>query len=587
MNTYNNPVLERLPRHLNQYVVEQNYARYSAIDQAIWRYVMRQNYAYLKDVAYYPYIPGLKIAGLSIERIPDLQLMNDSLKKIGWGAVTVDGFIPPAAFMEFQANCVLVIAADIRQIDHITYTPAPDIIHESSGHAPIIGEPEYADYLQYFGEIGSKAMSSAKDFEVYEAIRNLSILKESEEATEDEIKAASQHLDDVVASVGEPSEMSLLSRLHWWTVEYGLIGTVDNYKIYGAGLLSSIGESATCLKDDVKKLPYNMDAINYAYDITKPQPQLFVAKDFHEAYRVLDEFASGMAFKKGGKLGVDRAIESANVCTAVYSSGLEVSGTFVPFVSEEELIGVKTQGPTALAYQGKQLEGHGKSYHKDGFSSPVGRLLGQKKALEDCNPEELKQLGFNLTQPSSLYFKSGILVRGQVKNFLFKDNKLLIITFEDCTVIHEPSNQVLFQPEWGNYDMAIGEEIVSVYAGAADKFAFEPEVKITDLKTEKASLSTETSVLQEIYASLRSIREDKPAKETLYDLYEKLKNCYASDWLAMIEIYELSIHYDFTELSSFVEDVLYKKIETHPELEKLINDGMHLAKTQPINLELS
>lgn len=587
MNTYNNPVLERLPRHLNRYVVEQNYARYSAIDQAIWRYVMRQNYAYLKDVAYYPYIPGLKIAGLSIERIPDLQLMNDSLKKIGWGAVTVDGFIPPAAFMEFQANCVLVIAADIRQMDHITYTPAPDIIHESSGHAPIIGEPEYADYLQYFGEIGSKAMSSAKDFDVYEAIRNLSILKESEEATEDEIKAASQHLDDVVASVGEPSEMSLLSRLHWWTVEYGLIGTVDNYKIFGAGLLSSIGESATCLKDDVKKLPYSMDAINYAYDITKPQPQLFVAKDFHEAYRVLDEFASGMAFKKGGKLGVDRAIESANVCTALYSSGLEVSGTFVPFVSEEELIGVKTQGPTALAYQGKQLEGHGKSYHKDGFSSPVGRLLGQKNALEDCNSEELEQLGISLNQPASLYFKSGILVRGLVKDLLFKDNKLLIITFEDCTVIHEPSNQVLFQPEWGNYDMAIGEEIVSVYAGAADKFAFEPEVKITDLKTEKATISAETSVLQEIYSSLRSIREDKPAKETLYDLYEKLKNCYADDWLAMIEIYELSIHYDFTELSSFVEDVLYKKIETHPELEKLINDGMHLAKTQPINLELS
>lgn len=262
---------------------------------------MRQNYAYLKDVAYYPYIPGLKIAGLSIERIPDLQLMNDSLKKIGWGAVTVDGFIPPAAFMEFQANYVLVIAADIRQIDHITYTPAPDIIHESSGHAPIIGEPEYAAYLQYFGEIGSKAISSAKDFEVYEAIRNLSILKEREEATEAEIEQATQHLDQVLSDMGEPSEMTLLSRLHWWTVEYGLIGSVDDYKIYGAGLLSSIGESATCLQPDVLKLPYSLDAINYSYDITKPQPQLFVTKDFHKAYEVLDEFAAGMAFKIGGK----------------------------------------------------------------------------------------------------------------------------------------------------------------------------------------------------------------------------------------------------------------------------------------------
>ena len=94
---------------------------------------MRQNYSYLKDIAYYPYIPGLTKAGLSIEKIPNLQEMNDALAKIGWGAVTVDGFIPPAAFMEYQAYRVLVIAADIRQLNHIEYTPAPDIIHESAG----------------------------------------------------------------------------------------------------------------------------------------------------------------------------------------------------------------------------------------------------------------------------------------------------------------------------------------------------------------------------------------------------------------------------------------------------------------------
>lgn len=149
METYGNPVLNQLPQHLKRYIVPQHYQRYTAIDQAVWRYVMRQNYAYLRDIAYYPYIPGLRKAGLTIEEIPNLQAMNDSLKKIGWGAATVDGFIPPAAFMEFQAYRVLVVAADIRQIEHIEYTPAPDIIHESSGHAPIIGEPEYAAYLQY------------------------------------------------------------------------------------------------------------------------------------------------------------------------------------------------------------------------------------------------------------------------------------------------------------------------------------------------------------------------------------------------------------------------------------------------------
>ena len=191
-NDFNNPQVAALPRHLKQFIVNQHYEHYTPIDHAVWRYVMRQNYSYLKDVAYYPYIPGLQKAGLTIEKIPDLQEMNDALGKIGWGAVTVDGFIPPAAFMEYQAYRVLVIAADIRQLKHIEYTPAPDIIHESAGHAPIIADKDYHDYLSYFGSIGAKAMFSAQDFELYEAIRALSILKEMPDADPAEIKRADE-----------------------------------------------------------------------------------------------------------------------------------------------------------------------------------------------------------------------------------------------------------------------------------------------------------------------------------------------------------------------------------------------------------
>ena len=279
-NDFNNDQVAKLPKHLRQFIVEQHYEKYTPIDQAVWRYVMRQNYSYLKSVAYYPYIKGLQRAGLSIEYIPNLQTMNDNLGKIGWGAVTVDGFIPPAAFMEYQAYRVLVIAADIRQINHIEYTPAPDIIHESAGHAPIIADTDYNNYLSYFGSIGAKAMFSSKDFELYEAIRKLSILKEAVNGDEEEIALAEKTLRKVADNMGEPSEMALLGRLHWWTVEYGLIGTLENPKIYGAGLLSSIGESATCMNPEVKKLWYNLDTINYQYDITKQQPQLFVTETF-------------------------------------------------------------------------------------------------------------------------------------------------------------------------------------------------------------------------------------------------------------------------------------------------------------------
>ena len=261
--------------------------------------------------------------------------MNDILAKIGWGAVAVDGFIPPAAFMEFQAYKVLVIACDMRQIHHIEYTPAPDIVHEAAGHAPIIVDREYSNYLQRFGEIGAKAMSSKKDFELYQAIRHLSILKEHPNADPKEVDEATKLVEHRQKTLGEPSEMALLSRLHWWTVEYGLIGTLENPKIYGAGLLSSIGESVSCLEPEVKKIPYSIDAQNCAFDITTKQPQLFVCRDFQHLKDVLEEFASKMAFMVGGLEGINKAIECNNTATCEYSSGLQVSGIFTEVITDE------------------------------------------------------------------------------------------------------------------------------------------------------------------------------------------------------------------------------------------------------------
>src|SRR5690554_6654750 len=271
-----NPLIERLPKHLKQFIKPQNYEEYTPINQAVWRYVMRKNVDYLSQVAHASYLDGLKKTGISIESIPSMYGMNRILKEIGWAAVAVDGFIPPTAFMEFQAYNVLVIAHDIRQIDNIEYTPAPDIIDESAGHAPIIANPEYAEYLRRFGEIGSKAISSAMDYEMYEAIRHLSIKKEDRNSDPADVERAEQRVLDLQNSETTLSEMSKIRNLHWWTVEYGLIGDLKNPKIYGAGLLSSIGESKSCMKDDVKKIFYDLSAADVSFDITKPQPQLFV-----------------------------------------------------------------------------------------------------------------------------------------------------------------------------------------------------------------------------------------------------------------------------------------------------------------------
>ncbi|WP_421944449.1 aromatic amino acid hydroxylase [Pedobacter sp.] len=579
-NDFNNAQVAKLPNHLKQFIVAQNYEKYSPIDQAVWRYVMRQNYSYLKNVAYYPYIKGLQRAGLSIEYIPDLQTMNDNLGKIGWGAVTVDGFIPPAAFMEYQAYRVLVIAADIRQINHIEYTPAPDIIHESAGHAPIIADTDYNNYLSYFGSIGAKAMFSAKDFELYEAIRKLSILKEAVDADEIQIAKAEKELRYISENMGEPSEMALLGRLHWWTVEYGLIGTLENPKIYGAGLLSSIGESASCMQNDVKKLWYNIDTINYQYDITKTQPQLFVTPTFQNLIDVLESFADTMAFRRGGTESIMKAIACKNIATAVYSSGIQVSGVFtdIGVDSVDGLTFMKTTGASALAVNGKQLENHGKSYHADGFSSPVGKLKNNSKPLEDYSEEELKSAGILLNQESSLVFESGIVVTGIIKNILKTEQKIILITFENCTVT-EGNGNILFKPEWGSYDMAVGEKIISVFNGAADKDAFEEITLISLEKTHKIIYDEKTIKLHNLYNEVRTIRETNTGLENLQKIFEKLKTEHRQDWLCALEILELVFHKKIYHLLE-KEILVYLEIKAGKESDhtKLIHDGLHVIK---------
>ncbi len=585
-NDFNNPQVAALPGHLKQFIVDQHYEHYTPIDHAVWRYVMRQNYSYLKDVAYYPYIPGLTKAGLTIERIPNLQEMNNALAKIGWGAVTVDGFIPPAAFMEYQAYRVLVIAADIRQSRHIEYTPAPDIIHESAGHAPIIADKDYHEYLSYFGSIGAKAMFSAQDFELYEAIRALSILKEMPDADPEEIKKADELVAHRQENMGEPSEMALLSRLHWWTVEYGLIGTLENPKIYGAGLLSSIGESASCMMAEVKKIGYTIDAVNYSYDITKTQPQLFVTPTFQNLIDVLEEFANTMSFRKGGAYGLGKALESKNTCTVVYSSGLQVSGTVTDF--KVDAAGnpyfIKTTGGTALAYNNKQLKGHDKDYHKDGFSSPVGKLKGEI-VLEVLSADELTGMGIMVGNNVELNFESGITVKGKVKAIVASEGKTQLITFVDCTVTDKQGN-ILFDPSWGVYDMAVGESIISVFCGAADKEAFEEVVYKSKTATHHVEYDAKSKELHKLYQQVRDCRQKQGDYGFLGNVWQRLQKDHQDDWLCALEILELLEHEEIEPaLSTEVRNFLQQKSKDQPELKKLIADGFYLI-SHPVEQKL-
>ncbi len=571
-----NPLIDRLPKHLKQFIKPQNYEEYTPINQAVWRYVMRKNVDYLSKVAHSSYLEGLKKTGISIESIPSMYGMNRILKEIGWAAVAVDGFIPPNAFMEFQAYNVLVIASDIRQLENIEYTPAPDIIHEGAGHAPIIANPEYAEYLRRFGEIGCKAISSAHDYEIYEAIRELSILEEAEGTPEEELKRIRNKVDELQSKATEPSEMALIRNLHWWTVEYGLIGTVENPKIYGAGLLSSIGESEWCMTDQVKKLPYNIEAAYQGFDITKPQPQLYVTPDFAHLNMVLEEFANKMALRTGGLSSIKKLIDSKALGTAELSTGLQISGIFTNVIEYGgKPIYIQTTGKTALAYREKEIVNHGTDYHSEGFGSPIGRLKNINLAIEDMSPRDLQAYNIYEGKHTELEFEGDIKVSGEIitgsRNL---QGEIILISFKNCTVTH--NDTVLFQPEWGIYDMAVGKKIVSAFSGPADVNSFDMMTHVPSTKTIKAKKTTQREALEQLYDRIRKYREQQ-TEENLNVLFNELITNHPQDWLLPLEMVELTQKENNPLYNNALKHLLTVK-EQRPEIAHLITNGLNLLQ---------
>ncbi len=477
---------ERIPHHLRALVVEQDYGAYDEIDQAVWRFILLQTYARLSETAHPAYANGLPETGISVERIPRVEEMDECLGEYGWGAVAVDGFIPPRAFQEFQALGIMTIAADIRSSDHLSYTPAPDIVHESAGHAPIVPDAQYREYLQRFGEVGARTFSSPADRRIDRAIHHLSALKELAASTPAQIADAERDLADAQEEMGELSEAALLSRLHWWTVEYGLVGTAQRYQLYGAGLLSSLGESHFCHAEEVVKLPLTADCIDVGYDITRPQPQLFVAQDFEHLQAVLAEVAAGLAQCRGGEVALERALASEEVATLELSTGLQITGVLTQVRGGTRSPAyLQLTGPCALSRAGATLPGHTRAAHPEGYGTPLGRLH-DGRALAELSERDLRSFAVgDDARELAIRFASGVEVIGRlVDQLVDRNGRLLVISFDRCRVEHR--GDLLFEPAWGRYDLAVGEEVTTAFAGPADP-AYWPAADFSGKRRPRAS----------------------------------------------------------------------------------------------------
>ncbi len=509
--------IDRLPAHLRRYVAAQDYDAYTPRDHAVWRHILHRLADRLKDTAHASYLSGLAATGIGLERIPSLDEMNLKLEGLGWSAVGVRGFIPPAVFTELQSLGVLAIAADIRSHEHIEYTPAPDIVHESAGHAPILADRRYADYLKRCGEAGFRAIASVEDQAVYEAIRNLSVVKEDPEATEAEVHLAEERLRAATASRRYVSESTKASRLYWWTAEYGLVGDLADPKLYGAGLLSSLGEAAHCLTSAVAKVPLSLACADTEYDITRMQPQLFVARDFDHLFEVLEAFEATLGWRRGGDHGLEEALRARTVNHLGLEGGLELTGKVVARIpARAELApGLSTalarvEGPVMISRKGTA----------EGSPWPGTALVAfGRGALPPRGP-------FSLDLPSGLFLTGFRVGEHEVIN---------LRGHQDGRPLDLPSWALLF----------LSSSLPSVAGGPADPSAWdrwygaqgtfaEGEAEAQARTRKASSLSPD---LADLYQEARALREAGDGGR-LRALLDRAR-AYPEEWLLQAELTEL------------------------------------------------
>jgi len=566
-----------IPKHLKKYIVSQNYSQYNEINQSTWRFIMKISIDFFKKHGHKIYLDGLNKTGITLNKIPKISNINNKLNKFDWAAIPVRGFIPPNAFMEFQSLKILPIAADMRTHKHLTYTPAPDIVHEAAGHAPIIANKDYSNYLINYGEVANKAIMSSEDMELYYAIRALSDIKEKPNASKNDIKKHNMKLKKAYQSITYTSESALLTRMNWWTVEYGLIGDINNYKIYGAGLLSSVEESENCLNNTIMKIPFSIDCINYKYDITEQQPQLFITKNFKQLSKVLEQISNKMSYKIGGEYGLKQAIKAKTLCTIEIDQNIQISGIVETFISKNNIpIFIKTIGETQLSFNEKELKNHGTKYHPDGYSCPIGKLKTYNKSIDKLSDDEIEKLNIKINKTIKLEFSSGIKLIGTIKKINKKLSKIIIIEFNNCTVKY--NRKFLFKPEWGDFDLICGESINSVYGGVADKLNYnKKEYKKSNYENLNKKQSCNNTGLNKLHKQSKSLTR-KYSDKKLLKIFNKAINKYPDEWLILYELLEISNTYSSVEITNKIKKSFNKFINKKNSESKVIKRGLNLIK---------
>jgi phenylalanine-4-hydroxylase len=226
-------------------VVEQPWSSYSQTDHEVWDILFKRQRELLPGRACQEFLDAVERFGLGDGGIPKFAELNKVLgATTGWELVAVEGLLPDEVFFDHLANRRFPVSWWIRKPDQLDYLSEPDLFHDMFGHVPLLLNPVFADYMQAYGRGGMKAFAIGPD-----ALMNL-------------------------------------TRLYWYTVEFGLINSADGLRIYGAGIVSSKGESIYSLDSAApNRIGFDLERVmSTRYRIDTYQQTYFVIEDFEQLF---------------------------------------------------------------------------------------------------------------------------------------------------------------------------------------------------------------------------------------------------------------------------------------------------------------
>ncbi len=223
-------------------VVEQPWESYRAVDHQTWGELFRRQRALLAGRACSAFLSAQDAMGMADGAIPRFSDLNALLRDAtGWQIIGVEGLLPELDFFDHLANRRFPVTWWIRRPEQMDYLAEPDLFHDLFGHVPLLMNPVFADYMAAYGRGGVKAHA-----------------------------------------VG-PEALINLTRLYWYTVEFGLINEPDGLRIYGAGILSSKSESIHCLESAAPN--------RIGFDLLRLMRTRYRIDTFQKTYFVIDDFA--------------------------------------------------------------------------------------------------------------------------------------------------------------------------------------------------------------------------------------------------------------------------------------------------------